>query len=87
MSESTKGISQCGENNCLKMLQRILDDEATAEEKNHFLTHHLEECMPCYQNYQLEVTIRQLLKNKCCQDAPQELVDSIKEKIKQNLSR
>ena len=74
-------------NECLKMLQLILDGEATDEQKNHFLKHHLEECMPCYKNYHLEVAIRDLLKNKCCKEAPQDLVDSIKSKVIQNLSR
>ena len=72
---------------CLEKLQSILDDEATQEEKDHFLKHHLEECMPCYKNYHLEVAIRELLKTKCCSEAPQELVDSIKTKVIQNLSK
>jgi mycothiol system anti-sigma-R factor len=48
---------------------------------------HLQECMPCYQNYHLEVAIRDLLKRKCSNEAPQELVNSIKEKVIQNLAR
>ena len=72
---------------CLEMLQLILDGEATNEQKEHFLKEHLEECMPCYKNYHLEVAIRQLLKTKCCHEAPQELVDDIKTKVIQNLSR
>jgi mycothiol system anti-sigma-R factor len=50
------------------------------------MKHHLEECMPCFKNYHLEVAIRQLLKNKCKDQAPQELVDSIKAKVIKNLS-
>jgi len=72
---------------CMEMLQLIVDGEATAEQKEHFLTHHLEECMPCYRNYHLEVAIRQLLKNKCSGTAPQELIDSIKAKVIANLAR
>jgi anti-sigma factor (TIGR02949 family) len=72
---------------CLEMLQTILDGEATPEVKDHFLKVHLEECMPCYKNYHLEVAIRQLLKAKCSKEAPQELVDDIKTKVIQNLSR
>lgn len=74
-------------NECLKMLQLILDDEASQDQKDHFLKHHLQECLPCFNNYTLEVTIRQLLKTKCSKEAPQELVDSIKIKVVQNLSR
>jgi anti-sigma factor (TIGR02949 family) len=66
---------------CMEMLQLIVDGEASAEQKENFLMHHLEECMPCFRNYHLEVAIRQLLKNKCTGQAPQELIESIKAKV------
>lgn len=72
---------------CLEMLQLILDGEASPEQKDHFLKEHLESCMPCYQNYNLEVAIRQLLKTKCSQHAPQDLVDDIKKKVSEKLAR
>ncbi|MBT1705576.1 anti-sigma factor [Chryseosolibacter indicus] len=72
---------------CLEILQLILDGEASTEQKNHFLKEHLEECMPCYKNYHLEVAIRELLKTKCTNHAPQDLVDDIRKKIIQNLAR
>lgn len=72
---------------CLQLLQSIVDGEATQEQKEHFMKHHLEECMPCYNNYHLEVAIRALLKKKCCSEAPQELVNNIKEKVINNLAR
>lgn len=72
---------------CLEMLQLILDGESSPEQKQHFLKEHLEECMPCYKNYHLEVAIRQLLKTKCTNQAPQELVDDIRKKVIQNLAR
>ena len=71
---------------CMEMLQLIVDGEASPEQKEHFLKHHLEECMPCYKNYHLEIAIRQLLKNKCASHAPQELIDSIKAKVISNLA-
>jgi anti-sigma factor (TIGR02949 family) len=70
---------------CLEMLQLILDGEATHDQKEHFLKDHLEQCMPCYKNYNLELAIRQLLKTKCNDHAPQELIDSIKKKVTENL--
>jgi anti-sigma factor (TIGR02949 family) len=84
-----KNMKQDCENQreCLQMLQLILDGEATPEQKDHFLKEHLEQCMPCYQNYNLEVAIRELLKAKCTHHAPQELVDDIKKKVTQNLAR
>ena len=72
---------------CLEMLQAILDGEATPEQKDHFLKKHLEECMPCYKNYHLEVAIRELIKSKCCNQAPQELVEDIRKKVMDNLVR
>ena len=72
---------------CFEMLQLILDGEATPTQKDHFLTRHLEDCMPCYRNYHLEVAIRQLLRTKCTHDAPQDLVEDIKRKVAQNLAR
>jgi anti-sigma factor (TIGR02949 family) len=72
---------------CLEMLQLILDGEATTEQKDHFLKDHLEQCMPCYKNYHLEVAIRELLKTKCSQHAPQELVDDIRKKVIQKLAQ
>ena len=70
---------------CMEMLQLIVDDEATAEQKEHFLKHHLEQCLPCYRNYHLEVEIRQLLKTKCTGQAPQEIIDTIKARVSQNI--
>ena len=77
------------ENNreCFEMLQLILDGEANPQQKDHFLKEHLEQCMPCYKNYHLEVAIRELLKAKCTKHAPQELVDDIRKKVIQNLAQ
>jgi anti-sigma factor (TIGR02949 family) len=72
---------------CLEMLQSIIDGEATHEQKEHFLKKHLEECMPCYKSYHLEVAIRDLLKSKCTNQAPQELIDDIRKKVMANLVR
>jgi anti-sigma factor (TIGR02949 family) len=73
-------------NECLKMLQAILDGEATPEQKTEFIEHHLDECLPCYKSYHLEVAIRQLLKTKCSQQAPQDLIEIIKSKCTEKLS-
>ena len=71
---------------CFEMLQLILDGEASPQQKESFLNQHLEDCMPCYKSYHLEVAIRQLLKTKCTDNAPQELVDDIRKKVAQNLA-
>ena len=72
---------------CLEMLQLILDGEASPQQKDKFMKQHLEECMPCYKNYHLEVAIRELLKSKCTNQAPQELIDDIRKKVCQNLAQ
>jgi anti-sigma factor (TIGR02949 family) len=72
---------------CLQMLQLILDGEATPQQKDEFLKEHLEQCMPCYKNYHLEVAIRELLKAKCTQHAPPDLVDVIRKKVIDQLAR
>ena len=66
---------------CMQMLQLIVDGEASPEQKEHFLKHHLEECMPCYKNYHLELKIRELLKTKCTGGCPSEVAATIKNQI------
>jgi hypothetical protein len=40
--------------------------------------------MPCYQKYNLEMVIKELVKSKCCgSGAPPELIEQIKAKIEQ----
>jgi anti-sigma factor (TIGR02949 family) len=69
--------------NCRQMLQKILDGEATPEEKQQFKIH-MEECMPCYKGYELEMAIRVLLQKKCNGNgAPPDLIEKIKNQIKQ----
>ena len=72
---------------CFEMLQLILDGEASPQQKDHFLKEHLEQCMPCYKNYHLEVAIRELLRAKCSSNAPAELIDDIKRKVSQKLAQ
>ncbi len=86
MNDPSKMKHDCSnQKECLQLLQAILDGEATQAQKEHFMKEHLDSCMPCYQNYHLEVAIRDLLKKKCTREAPQELIESIKKQIEQNL--
>lgn len=71
---------------CMEMLQVILDGDASPEQHAQF-KEHMDMCMPCYKKYNLEMTIKELLKTKCCGNgAPPELVDRIKNHISQNTS-
>jgi len=66
---------------CLKMIQLILDGEAT-EQQLARLKANLVSCQPCIQMYHLEKEVKELLtkriEKKCC---PDQLVERIKNKI------
>lgn len=71
------------ENECLKILNLVLDEEATDEQRAYF-EKHLENCMPYYEIYCVDRKIKELIKKNCCdKEVPQDLVDSIREKILQ----
>lgn len=76
--------SGCSENSeCMKLLQLMLDGEASEEEAKIF-NDHIEKCMPCYEYYNLEKTIKEIIQTKIERKAvPGDLVDSIKSKIKE----
>ena len=70
---------------CLRLLELILDDEATEKEKESF-TKHIENCKSCYEHYNLELTIRKVIKEKIeSQPVPTDLVNSIKTQVRNNL--
>jgi mycothiol system anti-sigma-R factor len=66
---------------CLEMLQFILDGQATHEQKEYF-KQHMDHCMPCYKNYNVDMAIKELLQAKCCGGGcPEDLVANIKSQI------
>jgi mycothiol system anti-sigma-R factor len=70
--------------NCMEMLQLILDGEATAEQQDYFRSH-MDTCMPCFKSFSLDMSIKELVKTRCCSDqVPQGLVEQIKMQISQN---
>ena len=55
---------QCqNQRECMEMLQLIVDGEASPEQKENFLTHHLELWRQFYKYYHLYVAIGEILKN------------------------
>jgi mycothiol system anti-sigma-R factor len=69
---------------CIEMLQLILDGQATAEQQAYFKSH-MDKCAPCFKSYDLDSTIKELLKTRCCGDSvPVGLVEQIKIQISQN---
>ena len=68
---------------CMELLQLILDGEATESEQEYYKSH-MEKCMPCYREYNLESAIRRVLKtNIQKKPVPADLVNCIKSKIKE----
>jgi hypothetical protein len=64
----------------MKLIQRIVDREATVEEEVKFLATK-EQCLPCKEGHELEVALRHALKTSCHSKCPADLLDSIRAKI------
>ena len=72
------------EKRCLHVLEVILDDESTKEEEKKYFEH-IEKCWTCYQNYNLEKEIRELIKTKIDKkNLPDGLVQQIKLEIEKS---
>ena len=84
--EKTEKQACCSEHDrCLELLQLVLDGEASDSEKNYYM-HHIEECMPCYRNYNIETEIRNVLRSKLeKKPVPTDLLFSIRSKVKETV--
>lgn len=68
----------------LDIIDTVLDEEATADEQQ-ILTSHIKSCMPCYEKYNLDKSIKELLKaRRSDKPVPEGLVNSIKLQISQS---
>lgn len=66
---------------CLEILNAVMDGEATPEQEEMFVKH-IQTCMPYYEIYNLDKTIKELLKSRCCgKDVPNDLLDAIKSRV------
>lgn len=71
---------------CMQMLQIILDEVATPEQREYFRDH-MDKCIPCFKAYEVDITIKEMLQVKCCCDQwSQELVEQLKNEIKQKIA-
>ncbi|MFM6947680.1 MAG: hypothetical protein ACKOWQ_01580 [Aquirufa sp.] len=68
------------QSNCMKLIQRILDKEATAEEEAAFLANK-DQCLPCQEGYELELSLKKAIKEKCHKKCPESLFDEIRAKL------
>ena len=66
---------------CMEMLQLILDREADVDQEKYF-KEHMDRCMPCFKSFHVDMTIKDLLKSKCCGgQVPDDLVEQIKSQL------
>lgn len=82
-SQHREGAKTSCENheNCMKMIQAILDGEATEQEKNHFRDN-MDICMPCINEYHLVRCIKDSLCNRLeRKTCPESLINTIKLKL------
>ena len=77
-----KEISECNE--CMHALHLLIDGEASGNQKE-FLEKHIEECMPCYQSYNLDKNVKEVLKSKIeKKPVPSALIANIKDKLNES---
>ncbi len=70
---------------CMEVLHLLLDGEASEEESKYF-RQHIQRCMPCYECYNLEMAIKEIIQTKIeRKPVPQDLVNTIKLKIKETV--
>ena len=80
LRQSLSGQSDCEK--CLELLELILDGEASPEEEKLFRKH-IQDCLPCYESYNLETSIKQILQTKLeKKQVPDDLIARIRSKIR-----
>lgn len=80
--ENKSENSQCKEfAKCMEILHLMLDNEASSEQEQ-YVTDHIDSCMVCFEQYEVEKEIRDLLKSKIQnQPVPDDLINQIKSRI------
>ena len=67
------------------MLERVfffIDNELPTADFSE-IQHHLDECGPCLQKYDLERTVKALIQRSCAEHAPETLRDKVLLRIRQ----
>ena len=57
-------------------LYHYLDGELT-EEKRSIIRQHLDDCSPCFEAFDFEAELRQVIAKRCCEEVPQGLTQKI----------
>jgi mycothiol system anti-sigma-R factor len=89
MIPSTGAGDPCGaqpyDKDCTEVLDRVfffIDNELPTADFAQ-IQHHLDECRPCLQKYDLERTVKALVARSCSEHAPQALRDKVLLQIRQ----
>jgi hypothetical protein len=65
---------------CIQRIQKILDGEASVDEKKDFFANK-DNCLPCQEGYELELSLKTNIKSKCQLPCPEQIVKKIKLKL------
>ena len=65
---------------CMQLIQKILDGEASVAEKEEFFANK-DLCMPCQKGYELESSLKENLKSKCQLSCPEQIISKIRSKL------
>ncbi|HVE93512.1 MAG TPA: mycothiol system anti-sigma-R factor [Acidimicrobiales bacterium] len=57
-------------------LYHYLDGELT-DEKRSIIRQHLDDCSPCFEAFDFEAELRQVIAKRCCEEVPQGLTQKI----------
>ena len=88
MNHSTGAGAGCGkphDKDCTEVLERVfffIDHELPNADASE-IQHHLDECRPCLQKYDLERTVKALVQRSCAEHAPETLRDKVLLRIRQ----
>lgn len=76
------GIGRCPEEmKCLELIRVMLDEESTKEDAD-YVMRHIDNCYKCYDNYDVEMAIRQVMKQKRQNlEVPESVIAEIRQKI------
>jgi len=86
MEEKKKKDKPCEDHEeCIRVLNLIIDGEANEIEQNFFHTH-IMDCMQCTHYYTVEQSIREAIKKKLTKkEAPEDLIQSVRSKLKESI--
>jgi mycothiol system anti-sigma-R factor len=69
-------------NETLREIYDYLDGELTNDEKAK-LRRHLEECQPCFEAYDFEAELREVIRKRCTESVPESLRDKVRQALEQ----